>query len=109
MEPTIKEAIAAVEHRGSLQYFEKCSLENAAKGNAIFDALHNPNSAVHGVVSFGGGESVLLEFGTAYLNSGSGFDSCNAAIFPFSRGREGTDPELPRHVGAAFRGLKVSG
>jgi hypothetical protein len=37
-----------------------------------------------------------------YLNSSAGFDGRNLAILPFSRGREETDPELPRHVGDAF-------
>jgi len=103
VDPAILQALAAVEDpaRKSRQFFEKCSFENAAKGNVLFDALDVPTSASHGVISFGGGESVLLELATLYLNSGSGFKS-KAAVYPFSRGTEDTDPALPRHIGSAL-------
>lgn len=98
----IKLAIEEVETKHACKGFEKCSFDNMAKGNLGFEALHDCKAAKHGVVTFGGGESVLLELGTKYLNSSSGFDARDAAVFPFSRGRDETDPKLPQHVGAAF-------
>ena len=47
-----------------VQWNDKCSFENAAKGNVIFDSLDVCNCAAHGAVSFGGRESVVLEFAT---------------------------------------------
>jgi hypothetical protein len=97
-------AIKAVEDRADdMQYFEKCSFENAAKGNAIYQHMRGEGQepAAQGAVSFGGGESVLLEFATLYLFPGSGFDADQAALFPFSRGRP-SDPTLPAHAGRAF-------
>ncbi|CAK0888968.1 unnamed protein product, partial [Prorocentrum cordatum] len=100
------QAIEAVESRPEQQGFETCSFENAAKGNAIYQHLrgggHQP--AAQGAVSFGGGESVLLEFATLYLLPGSGFDADQAALFPFGRGRP-SDPLLPAHEGRAFTAL----
>jgi len=99
--------IEAVESptREAQQFFEQCSFVNAAKGNVIFDALDNPRSAAHGAVIFGGGESVVLELATLYLNSAQNtsvsFDCNNAAVFPHSRGRDG-DPKLPQIAGSAF-------
>jgi len=97
-------AIEAVESRSDTQYFEKCSFENAAKGNAIYQHLRGKGGepAAQGAVSFGGGESVLLEFATLYLFPGSGFDARQAALFPFSRGRP-NDPVLPAQEGSAFK------
>jgi len=96
-------AIETVESRSEKQYFEKCSFENAAKGNAIYQHLRGEGRmpAAQGVVSFGGGESVLLEFATLYLFPDSVFDAGQAALFPFSRGMP-SDPTLPRHEGSAF-------
>ncbi|CAK0847337.1 unnamed protein product [Prorocentrum cordatum] len=76
-------AIETVESRAEQQFFEKCSFENAAKGNAIYQHLRGAGHApaAQGVVSFGGGESVLLEFATLYLFPGSGFDASRAALF----------------------------
>ncbi|CAK0885632.1 unnamed protein product, partial [Prorocentrum cordatum] len=97
-------AIEEVESRAEKRYFEKKSFENAAKGYAVYQHLrgegHEP--AVQGAVSFGGEESVLLEFSTLYLCPSSGFDADLAALFPFSRGRP-SDPTLPAHEGGAFR------
>merc|ERR1712087_629486 len=91
------------------QYFEKCSFENAAKGNAIYQHLRGDGRkpAAQGVVSFGGGESVLLEYSSLYLFPGSDFDADQAALFPFSRGKP-DDPTLPAHEGHAFRSGKES-
>ncbi|CAK0792442.1 unnamed protein product [Prorocentrum cordatum] len=101
-------AIEAVEGRPDKKWFEKFSLENAAKGNAIYQHLrgggHEP--AAQGAVSFGGGESVLLEFATLYLSPCSGFDADQAALFPFRRGRP-DDPVLPAHEGRAFTSAQV--
>ena len=81
--------------------FEKCSFENAAKGNAIYQRLRGEGRmpAAHGVVSFGGGESALLEFATLCLFPDSGFDAGQAALFPFSRGAP-SDPA--RCLGSSF-------
>jgi len=100
----IWESVKAMEDpiRQDQQCFEKCSFENSAKGNAIFEALDLPDLAAHGVACLGGGESVVLELATKYLNSKSGFDMRNAAVFPHSRGREAADPRLPEHLGEAF-------
>ncbi|CAK0832398.1 unnamed protein product [Prorocentrum cordatum] len=97
-------AIKAVEGRAEEQYFERCSFENAAKGYAIYRHLRGEGHApaAQGVVSFGGGESVLLEFASLYLCPDSGFDAAQAALVPFGRGRAG-DPTLPAHEGLAFR------
>ena len=99
----IHKAINDVESRANKQYFEKCSFENSAKGNAIYQHLRGEGCQpkTQGAVSFGGGESVLLEFATLYLFPGSGFDKEQAALLPFTRGRT-NDPKLPRHVGSAF-------
>ncbi|CAK0869120.1 unnamed protein product, partial [Prorocentrum cordatum] len=104
---TMYEAIEAVEGSTCNRYFEKCSFENAAKGNAIYQHLRGEGRepAAQGAVSFGGGESVLLEFATLYLFPGSGFDAGQAALFPFRRGRPG-DPALPAHQGHVFRSEK---
>lgn len=103
-EPGMLDMINAMEDpaREGQQFFEKCSFENSAKGNVIYEALRVPKSTAHGVVSFGGGESVMLELATKYLNPKSGFDPSNAAVFPHSRGKEESDPKLPQHLGAAF-------
>ncbi|CAK0847334.1 unnamed protein product [Prorocentrum cordatum] len=79
-------AIETVESRAEQQFFEKCSFEIAAKGNAIYQHLRGAGHApaAQGVVSFGGGESVLLEFATLYLFPGSGFDAGRAALFSIS-------------------------
>lgn len=105
MHDIVRESVSAIEHsdRGDKQYFEKCSFENSAKGNLIYDLLHNSESAAHGVACFGGGESVLLEVATRHLNSESGTLSKDVLVLPFSRGREGVDPKLPTHRGASFR------
>jgi len=98
-------AIEAIESRADHQrYFEKCSFENAAKGHAIYQRLRGGGRApaAQGAVSFGGGESVLLEFATLYLFPGSGFDAGHAALFQFTRGRA-SDPALPAHEGCAFQ------
>ncbi|CAK0812206.1 unnamed protein product, partial [Prorocentrum cordatum] len=96
-------AIEAVEHRADKQFFERCSFENAARGNAIYQHLRGGGGtpAAQGAVSFGGGESVLLEFATLYLFPGSGFDADQAALLPLSRGKP-DDPALPAHRGGAF-------
>jgi len=97
-------AIEAAEGRADNQYFEKCSFENAAKGNAIYQHLRGEGRepAAQGVMSFGGGESVLLEFATFYLSPSSDFDTGQVALFPFGRGRP-NDPALPAHEGHAFK------
>jgi len=102
-------AIETVESRAEQQFFEKCSFENAAKGNAIYQHLRGEGRepAAQGAVSFGGGESVLLEFATLYLFAGSGFDADQAALFPFSRGRP-NDPVLPAQEGRAFKASWVA-
>ena len=87
---------------GSKCYIEQCSFLNAAKGNVIFDQLHISDS-VHGAVMFGGGEAVLFELSTFYLNSNSGFECNLVAVFPHSRGKEKVDPSLPKHVGSKFK------
>jgi len=99
----IYKAIQEVESRADKRYFEKCSFENSAKGNAIYQHLRGEGyqPETQGAVSFGGGESVLLEFATLYLFPGSGFDREQAALLPFTRGRP-NDPKLPQHVGNAF-------
>jgi len=99
----IYQAIQVVENRTDKRYFEKCSFENSAKGNAIYQHLRGEGyqPQTQGAVSFGGGESVLLEFATLYLFPGSGFDREQAALLPFTRGRS-NDPKLPQHVGNAF-------
>jgi len=104
MDPAMREIIEAMETRNDQPFFEKCSFENAAKGNVIFDALDVPGSAAHGALTLGGGESVVLEFATKYLNSESGFrkGSTFAAVYTHSRGKEESDPKLPKRVGAAF-------
>jgi len=99
--PEMKKAIQVIESRQENQCIEKCSFENAAKGHVIYEVLHSHDLAAHGTVSFGGGESVLLEFATFYLNSGAGFDQRQAALYPYSRGRD-SDPKLPKHAGADF-------
>lgn len=104
MSDIVWESILAIESadRGAKRYFEKCSFENAAKGNLIFDLLHIGKPAQHGVVCFGGGESVLLEIATKYLNKSSEALQQDIAVFPFTRGREGQDPVLPSYRGASF-------
>lgn len=103
MEEEMTKAIEAMEDPAKESpFFEKCSFENSAKGNVIFEVLDSPEIEVHGSVTFGGGESVLLELATKYLNSTSGFDKSKAAVFPHSRGKKG-DPVLPRHLGSVFR------
>jgi len=96
-------AIKDVESRENKKCFEKCSFENSAKGNAIYQHLRGEGyqPEAQGAVSFGGGESVLLEFATLYLFPGSGFDREQAALLPFTRGKP-DDPKLPQHVGSAF-------
>mmetsp|Transcript_149387 Transcript_149387/g.263717 ORF Transcript_149387/g.263717 Transcript_149387/m.263717 type:complete len:650 (+) Transcript_149387:116-2065(+) len=81
--------------RGGKQYFEKCSFENAAKGNLIFELLHNDAAAMHGAICFGGGESVLLEISTKYMNSAVKAPRGEVGIYPFTRGRHEEDPRLP--------------
>lgn len=101
----LHEAIRTIETRSENQGFEKCSFENAAKGNAIFQLVHGASDLkAHGAISFGGGESVLLEFSSLYLNPGSAHLICgdHAALLPFTRGREGQDPILPEHLGTRF-------
>eukprot|EP00930_Biecheleria_cincta_P000998 TRINITY_DN102178_c0_g1_i1.p1 TRINITY_DN102178_c0_g1~~TRINITY_DN102178_c0_g1_i1.p1 ORF type:complete len:345 (+),score=71.06 TRINITY_DN102178_c0_g1_i1:32-1066(+) len=82
------------------QGLEGFSFENSAKGNLIFELL-TTSGGLHGVVALGGGESVLLEFASKYLNSKSGFVWDNAALFPHSRGNS-NDPSFPRHIGKHF-------
>lgn len=99
----IRQAIQRVEDSNPQGGFEKCSFENAAKGNAIFDCVGDAECRAQGVACFGGGESVLLELASFYLNPrADNFNASESAlIMPFGRGRE-TDPLLPRHVGIAF-------
>eukprot|EP00930_Biecheleria_cincta_P040102 TRINITY_DN2750_c0_g1_i1.p1 TRINITY_DN2750_c0_g1~~TRINITY_DN2750_c0_g1_i1.p1 ORF type:complete len:1671 (+),score=338.01 TRINITY_DN2750_c0_g1_i1:189-5201(+) len=101
----IKSAIREVEGSGAgeLPGFEKCSLENSAKGNLIFETFALPCIEEHGCAAFGGGESVLLEFASKFLNSMSGFDKARSLMLPHSRGKD-SDPALPRHVGSSFVG-----
>ncbi|CAK0871171.1 unnamed protein product, partial [Prorocentrum cordatum] len=65
----LRAAIEGVEGRAEGRYFERCSLENAAKGHAVYRHLRGEGRepAAQGAVGFGGGESVLLEFATLYL------------------------------------------
>mmetsp|Transcript_96353 Transcript_96353/g.176683 ORF Transcript_96353/g.176683 Transcript_96353/m.176683 type:complete len:763 (-) Transcript_96353:24-2312(-) len=97
-------SILAIENvdRGDKQYFQKRSFENAAKGNLIFELLHNKFASKHGIVCFGGGESVLLEIATKYLNQNFEALHEDVAIFPFSRGRDAEDPMLPKYMGLSF-------
>lgn len=99
----LKAAVQSIEDssRQKLQYFEKCSFEYSAKGNLIFDLLESPLLAAHGVVTIGGGESVLLELASKYL--APGFDPKLVAVLPHTRERS-QDPKLPRHLGSAFGG-----
>lgn len=99
------EAIEAVESRPDKRYFARCSFKNAAKGVAMYELLQGGDCkpAAQGVVSFGGGEAVLLQFAAFYLLP------AYAAIFPFSRRRSidldpelPDDPKLPYHKGHAF-------
>eukprot|EP00933_Yihiella_yeosuensis_P064212 TRINITY_DN67576_c0_g1_i1.p1 TRINITY_DN67576_c0_g1~~TRINITY_DN67576_c0_g1_i1.p1 ORF type:complete len:308 (-),score=70.20 TRINITY_DN67576_c0_g1_i1:171-1094(-) len=101
----MKAAIEAVEDagRGSQRFFEKCSFENSAKGNVIFEVLESSTIKAHGAATFGGGESVVLELATKYLNSAVPSEEQLLAVFPHRRGRDG-DPNLPHCVGCAFKG-----
>merc|ERR1719235_1544126 len=48
--PDMMDAVRAIEERQNQQYFEKCSFENSAKGNLIYETLDIPGSAAHGVM-----------------------------------------------------------
>eukprot|EP00931_Biecheleriopsis_adriatica_P052600 TRINITY_DN30628_c0_g1_i1.p1 TRINITY_DN30628_c0_g1~~TRINITY_DN30628_c0_g1_i1.p1 ORF type:complete len:297 (-),score=64.74 TRINITY_DN30628_c0_g1_i1:56-946(-) len=102
----LQESISNIESnaRQELRFFEKCSFENSAKGNVIFEALHTEGLEKHGVICFGGGESVLLEIASKYCNEVDSLKppSSDVAVFLFSRGKS-DDPLLVEHVGESFR------
>jgi len=97
-------SILAIESpdRGDKQYFQKQSFEQAAMGNLIFDLLHTRSAAKHGVVCCGGGEPVLLEIATKYLNQNFEALHEHVAIFPFSHGDDTEYPLLPKYMGLSF-------
>mmetsp|Transcript_156982 Transcript_156982/g.278518 ORF Transcript_156982/g.278518 Transcript_156982/m.278518 type:complete len:478 (+) Transcript_156982:240-1673(+) len=91
----LKKRIQKVEspQRGKAQYFKKVSFENAARGNLIFDLLHNSAAALHGVVFFGGDESDLLEICTKHFNRTN--QTSEVGTYPMTRGRYEEDIEIP--------------
>jgi len=93
--PELKKRIQDVEspQREEAQYFKKVSFENAARGNLIFDLLHNSAAALHGVVFFGGDESDLLELCTKHFNRTN--QTSEVGFFPMTRGRYKEDPRIP--------------
>lgn len=70
----MRSAIAAIEdaRMGEQQFFRTSSFAHAAQGILTFDLFDYAALESHGTVAFGGGENVLLEFASKYLNSESG-------------------------------------
>jgi len=91
--------------RGEKCGFEQCSYINAAKGHTFFNELDIAGIDKHGIGAFGGGESVLLELSSKYMNNQSRFDQNNVIVLAHSRGKDDVDPDFRavEHVGAAFK------
>jgi len=106
MSDVMKTEIEKIENREENKGFEVCSFTNSAKGNYIYDLFRNGDDekpANQSVISFGGAESVLLEYASLYDNSTSGFQKGMAELVPIVRGQK-DDPTLPTIKGDFVNG-----